>query len=438
MFRSALRTTLILILLISINIIGFHPRYRIRLDVSANGSNTLAPESLAVVQDLPPNVSAIGFYTNASGGRRQRAEELLNQYRLASNGAFDYQLVDPDVNPTLAREYAVVEDATLLILNGDTRVRVRLLTEGELTNAMFNALNPRTRQLYFVTGHGENNIADGTEIGLSTLNARLNQRGIQTADLNLLTGGVPADANLVVIAGAVSEFSAAEIAAVDTYLAQGGKLLLLSDSPETADPQRLETYISEAWGLTLQPDLVSDFSYSVLGSPVNPLIWNYAPHPISEGLLDLSIFLRTARSIQLADSADVTTSSLAETSNAASAIAVDGLIAEKEALTGLTIVGVAENIASDGVVLAIGDVDFVSNAVLQQFPNNALLFENSANWLIGDLNAIQLTPRAAVDNSHQIITLTDQVRFIAIVWVLPMLLVIGVGLSVRVSRRARK
>ncbi len=431
------RLALLLIILVAVNIVAFHPRYRIRWDATDARLNSLSPESIEIAESLPASISAVGFYTNASSGRRARAIDLLQQYRLASNGTFSYELYNPDVSPQIARDFGVTEDATLLIIHGETQVRVRLLTEAELTNAIFNALNPRQRRVVFLTGHGERNLTDGTEIGLSILNSRLTQRGILTQQLNLLTGEIPNETDLVVIAGNQSDFGSAEIDKIDQFLSKGGRMLHLTDAPEAEQQWIWNAYLADEWGVLLQDDLVSDFTYSVLGSPVNPLIWSYFPHPISENLLDLSIFLRSARSIEVSQQRLVDTTVLAETSNAAVSIATNGATRETEALSGLGIVALSEHTSNGGALIAIGDSDFVSNAVLQQFPNNALLFENTANWLMGDVEAIQLTPKDSITLTHEIVTPQDQVEFIAILLGLPVLLIIGIALAVRASRKAR-
>ncbi len=105
------------------------------------------------------------------------------------------------------------------------------VTEQDLTNALIKLNAVGEQKVYFTTGHGEWPLEPAQPrdpASLSELRKTLLQEGYLPGTLNLADGKeVPADAALVVVAGAKSKFGKAEAEQLGKYLEQGGPDALL-------------------------------------------------------------------------------------------------------------------------------------------------------------------------------------------------------------------
>ena len=87
---------------------------------------------------------------------------------------------------------------------------------------------PGRRMVYWTRGHGEIGYDDYTAWGMSDMARELAREGYQNEGIDLTGAGeVPADAALVIVAGAKEDFARAELGKLDVYLRQGGRMLVL-------------------------------------------------------------------------------------------------------------------------------------------------------------------------------------------------------------------
>jgi ABC-type uncharacterized transport system involved in gliding motility auxiliary subunit len=106
--------------------------------------------------------------------------------------------------------------------------------ESAITNALIEVTEGQKPKIYFLTGHGEadlegqNTRMPSNEIGFLSRALRTKNYDVQALDImKRTTRDVPEDASCVVAAGPTLPFDPAELAALDRYLASGGKLLAL-------------------------------------------------------------------------------------------------------------------------------------------------------------------------------------------------------------------
>src|SRR6185295_18850792 len=97
---------------------------------------------------------------------------------------------------------------------------------------------------------------------------------------------VPADATVVVVAGAHTDFLQPEIDALKEYVAKGGKVLVLIDPPEKGEtPQPLLAAFIHDWGIDATNTVVLDTSGigQMLGTDASvPVAASYPTHPITD------------------------------------------------------------------------------------------------------------------------------------------------------------
>jgi ABC-type uncharacterized transport system involved in gliding motility auxiliary subunit len=169
---------------------------------------------------------------------------------------------------------------------------------------------------------------------------------------------------------------------------------------DALDP--LESYLAQAWGITLADDLVVEpRSQNFL----NAIAFSYAEHPITTRMQNLAAVFPAARSITVTptESATLTQTPLAFSSEYSWGEVDLGFLdtqtlpeyAEGDETPGpLTLAGVAEEGMTGARVAVVGDVDFGSNRYFLQLGNGDLLV-NSIDWASGQESLISLTPKPA-------------------------------------------
>jgi ABC-type uncharacterized transport system involved in gliding motility auxiliary subunit len=229
----------------------------------------------------------VGFYSAGFASSQTTAERLLERYRIESGGPFSYEFHDPNAEPLVAREYGIERDGTLIIEMGGNREEISFASEDEVTGALIRLANPATRVLYFTTGHGEREVDDTGDEGLSRAADILRNQNYDLQPLNLaISTTVPADAKAVIIAGPTLAFTETEVSALRTFAEGGGSLVVLLDSVvetrrELTSTEPLIDYLTTAWGLSLPNDLVVDLYNSPQGQPLLPFAAAYGSSPIT-------------------------------------------------------------------------------------------------------------------------------------------------------------
>lgn len=280
-------------------------RYSSRVDLTENQIFTLAPESQQVVQALAEPTRVLVFDPTQNPQDRQ----LLESYRRAGEN-FAFEFVNPYDNPRLAQSFNVTQPGMVFVEQGETRRPVQTLTpsdrlsERTLTNTLAQLSQEDALRAYFTQGHQEFAI-DGSETGFLQAATALGEKGFIVEPLDFATiPTVPEDASVVIVAGPATEFFDAEVDALQTYLDQGGSLMLLID-PRTSP--NLDSLL-DPWGVTLDDRIVLDTSGTgqLVGlGPAAPLVTDYGDHPITRDFGSGRSFFPLVRPINLEEVPEV-------------------------------------------------------------------------------------------------------------------------------------
>src|SRR3990170_1056147 len=250
--NAALAVTALLSILILVNLVVF--QNPVSWDRTEDRRYALAPETIESLKALRGNVRLIGFYSAEQEGATAYLRPLLEQYREEGGGRVSYEFIDLRRNPLQAQAYGVTEDASLVVVLGGASEVAAAPTEQEITQSIIRLSHPGSRKVYFLTGHGERDIEASDEAGYSQLRQKLEAKNYSVETLSLLiTPQVPDDALALVIAGPTAPLSAVEVEAVQSYLRDGGGLVVLADPTPgtqiTAENDLLTHYLRSAWGL---------------------------------------------------------------------------------------------------------------------------------------------------------------------------------------------
>ena len=278
---NALVATIALVTILGLlNFLGI--RYGKTIDLTENNLYTLAPQSKELVENLEQPLTVWIFQSPPS----QENERLLENYQKYSEN-FAFKFVDPQRELGKVQEFGVESLGEVYVEYGKkTQLvqqvnEVEIISEVKLTNAIKNIQRDRVSFVYILQGHGEPPL-EAVQGGLSQAVTSLKEQGYQVQPFNFAEEtSLPALANSVlVIASPQRELFPGEVDAIQTYLAEGGSLLLLLDPSSNSG---LEP-IFEQWGIQLDDRVIVDASGQgqVLGFNIaTAFVTRYGDHPIT-------------------------------------------------------------------------------------------------------------------------------------------------------------
>lgn len=420
-----------------------------RWDLTEDKQYTLAPETQDLLKKLPSAVTAKAFFTASLSSTN--AKSLLEQFKTASEGKFDFEFIDPNTNPLAAQEAKVTQDGQIILFMDGRQQSVGSTSEQELASGLVRLMNPEARAIYFLTGHGEYSPEDTGEQSYAMVRTALEGKNYTVKTLNLLaTNQMPADAKLLVIAGPRQPLSAAEIELIRQYQSTGGAVIAMEEPRPLTQfgdaPDPLAEYLQQSWSVTLGEDMVVDLTSQ---QPFAPYAAQYGSHPITQPIQRTSSQFPTVRSVRAAASpgASISLVELVQTAPQSSwaETSLEGIASGqsqvqydqgKDTLGPIPLAVAAENQENRARMVVFGDSDFVIDGNYRAYANSDLLL-NAIDWAIGQENLINLTPK----NATQRMVIPPQstvlnLIFLGSVVVLPGLALLG-GIWTFIQRRRR-
>ena len=173
--------------------------------------------------------------------------------------------------------------------------------KGELlfTSALLKLIMPRPLKVYFLEGHGEHSPDAAEKItGYSQFTDVLAENALKWEKLRLEgSGDVPADCNLLVVAGPRSAMQKEVVDKVDRYLKQGGRLLALFNQEGVLHPSGLEKVL-QGWGVVVGRDVVFDDKNTL--SKRDIVVTRFGSHPLIKPFVRFGLYMVLPRSIRRA------------------------------------------------------------------------------------------------------------------------------------------
>ena len=329
-FHVGLIVTIVFGVVVMVNYLSTD--YFVRLHVSTQHKVQLFPRTVKFLQALTNSVQ-VTLYYDKEEPFYGTVLELLNEYK-SVNRKISVRLVDykrsPGAAQVLAAKYTFLNatnaknlvifdggenrikavDGNLLVKttlelmpNEKERVyrRKPVLFEGEraFTSALIAVTSPKPFKAYFLQGHGEHQIDSSDElVGYLKLVSMLRAENfIQIEPLSLLDTNhpVPADCNLLVIAGPTRIFDDPELAGIDQYLTQGGRLLALFNYLSLRYGETGMESILAKWGVNVSTNVVVDPDRHRTENDV--IVQDFANHPVVNPLVGLAVHLILPRAV---------------------------------------------------------------------------------------------------------------------------------------------
>ncbi len=481
---------LVLVLAATILVNYLSARRYVKQDWTTSKVYTLSERSANLVRDLDETVRAVVFMVPGSPLYDQ-VRELLEQYAAVSD-RIEVEYIDPDREPLttrqLAEEFGIsVADTVVFVAGERTRYvtseqmadydyqgmqlggapRMTAFTgEEQFTSAILSLVAPDVPKVYVVTGHGEASLETPTagpgERSLTVLSEALSRDTIEAEPLELFTGQVPDDADVVAIIGPTKPYTEVEIEALGRFLDRGGRLLVcldpVIDPSGTMRTTRLEPFLAER-GVAAGDDLVIDPSRKLPFYDLSAVyLTDFADHPVTTGMEGLAVLFTITRSVSATgDGVELVETSAdgwgetdlgmllrgdavdvdeADTPGPVSvAVALDGDADENgdAATADSDDAEVEVPVAPEWRMVVFGDSDFLSDAQISNAGNLALAM-NAFNWLAERERSLGIPPRQVEEVSLYLAN--DQLRTILLV-VLVVLPGAAIAAGVLVWRRRR-
>ncbi len=279
-FNSIISTILIVGIVGVVNYISFN--YPLKADLTKNKVHSLSDQTIKTVKGLQQPVKAI-YYSKLP--QREQVRPLLDNMRGLST-QFEVEYIDPDKEPTRAKQAGVRKYGTLQLQVGERDTKLEEVTEEKVTNALIKLLKKKAPVLCSLIDHGEKSFSNNQAEGFELAKKALNDQAYEVRDLSLIKEGkVPADCDAIAILGPTKAFFEQEVKLLREYLDNGGRALIAVDinlkgsefSPELVS-------ILKAWYVDTQLALVVDPLSRMLGvNEAVPILATYSKdHPITK------------------------------------------------------------------------------------------------------------------------------------------------------------
>lgn len=325
-FDVVVRTVLVLAVLVMVNYLG--GLFTKRFYLSSATRIKLSPRTVDVLRSVTNHVS-VTLYYDTHDNFYPDILSLLKEYR-AVNSDISIRTVDYERDPGEAEKVKakynlnLPTDKNLVIFDcggrtkafaGDAltkytleqvpdakerefrRKPVAFYGEEAFTSMLLAVLNPKPFQAYFLQGDGEPSLKDSGTAGYLKFASLLEQNYIRVQPL-VLSGDnpVPADGNLLIIAGPRTRFSNSTLQKIEQYLSRGGRMLVLLNYASIQHPTGLEEILRE-WGVNVGNDVVQDPQHTSSPAEQDVIAYNFANQPVVNPLMGLFLQLILPRPI---------------------------------------------------------------------------------------------------------------------------------------------
>lgn len=424
-------------------------------DLTKEGRQELAPQTIQVLETLKDDVIVFGLFTRTGERELDVAREKTLRFleRCQKHTArLKVEFIDPqqELERLKAMGLTYADPRGTVVIRKDTggpsppQRSISFagpqprLEEREFTNALINVVQETKPTIGFLIGHGERDI---TKPESAIMRQFLESEGysVKSAIINTSDGSIPGDFAILAINGlgwdqrAGGVYSAKEIEALDAFVNDGGRMFIMLE-PESAPLRRpLFIWLEQRFGIVVGDDLLVSGVNERLGEislvPDSAVAGVFESvdlpdtkdfhgcfdqsHPITKGF-NKRIDLLAARSVSVADKYPdgVTAQRILRTLPYTYAEKDMNLLAEGKRPTqdadeqvGSIGVAVAATLKTnraigdsgetrDARIVVIGDSDFLGNESIINGGNLNLML-NSMAWLSEREELIAIRPRLA-------------------------------------------
>lgn len=256
-----------------------------------------------------PSLALLGEYALANKRISVEIVDYIRDAALAQKVKADYKLVSPSDTNMIIFEYG----NRILPVPGSALARysieqvpnskqlefekkaVEFYGEKMFTSALLALTNPKRLKACILQGHGEHVFDSGDEnSGYLKFATLLDQNDVQMVPVSMLGTNTLADCNVLIIAGPLTALLDSELDAIDQYLTQGGRMLVLFKANRDGKETGLEKLLTK-WGVQVGNTPVVDPDNSVRGFDI--VVKKFSNHLLVGPFADSSLYLIRPRPV---------------------------------------------------------------------------------------------------------------------------------------------
>ena len=252
-------------------IVGQIPEAYRNLDVSSTKIYDISDTTTELLDSLDSDVDMTVLAVKDSTD--ERITTFLSRYAALSD-KIHMEWIDPVLHPSALTDYDTTENTIvvscedtgktttvsfddILVLDEysyyyyGTESYTEFDGEGQLTGAVNYVTNDTDHTIYQTTGHGESSLS-------TTITDLMEKNSYTLSEVNLLmTTSVPDDCDLLLMDAPTTDLSADESEMLRSYLADGGKVMILFGDTSSAELPNLSEVLSE-YGMEAADGYIAD------------------------------------------------------------------------------------------------------------------------------------------------------------------------------------
>lgn len=395
----------------------FSTQFSFSSDWSYGNRNSLTDSSIHLLKLMPQPIN-VNVYIPEQASTRLAIEELLKRYQYHKDN-FSYKILNPDLDIELAKAENITRYGQVVVSYNNKKETLDNFNESIFGNALSRLSRTQTHHIVFLSGHGERNPLSSDNTGFSKFSTALMQKGIKVSSHNLLSGNLPEDTSILVIAGAEHAYLPGEIDRLQQYIKVGGNLLWLQDPDSTSTLEKIATQLELSFTKGILVDADPELRATLqIEHPATIAVLQYNLHQITKRIPYNTLFMLAGgvdfTPKENSDWAGTTLfssreSTWSETSTLLSAqinFEKDkgdtlGPVPMAQALQRQKPLHNSENEIQQQRITIVADSDFLSNSYIGAGAN-LILGENIINWLAEDEQLISFEIKSAPDLTLQL------------------------------------
>ena len=334
-------------------------------------------------------------YLNAPG----RAAWIKTQYKLSSPMDENFVIFDSNGKFQVVHERELADYDLSGVWAGGEAKRTSFKGEQIFTSKIIGVTDPPFRA-YFLQGNGEHDpTSEDDTFGYFKFTRVLEDKYISAGQLSLLTNNVPADCQLLIVAGPRHKLSQQELEKIDDYLNHGGRAFILLMNPLFGGVAKtgLEKVLAN-WGVEIGDRPVTDGTQAKAGQDPVLFVSTFGQHSIVRPLVGSRVDIALPRAVRqltgasrTADTAKVMELAFTSEHGREAGGATNGAIPLAVAVEKGAIPGVAADRSSTRMVV-VGDSLFLANANIDSDANRDFA-SLAVNWLLDRSQLLAISPR---------------------------------------------
>jgi len=438
---------------IGIYLTGF-TKIRSRIDLTEAESYTLDVRTERVLTELDKTVEVITLFDRVPWPHDSEqiwiksmdyVVDMLQEYKILGQGRVIVRNLDPRIDREKTRDafqkYGLKSYNQVVVSCGDSQRVLGLDTdlaeidtgsiqpvvrpprliayhvEQAITSAIFDVTKGERAKIYTLTGHEEVSVASAGNLGGSLLAAALGADNASVEPLSLVAEkAVPDDADAVMLLGPTysATFLPEEKTALDTYLRNGGRLLVAVDP---LGNRELDEALFKAIGVDFERNLICHTQAGTLRGAGATEMWvagkeapgHYGRHEITRTLTEdneVFIVVRSGGVSAVPGTEPAFTSlmlspkeafgDIAQSDTESGDLAHDPRVEKNGTRTLAAAIEPTGDYAGSRVVF-VPAVAWLTNYMVRQRPGNERFLRRSVKWLIGKGDASIVLPPQTVN-----------------------------------------